>query len=189
MTSARVFRLLPVLCLVLVWAFLLRPQFLGGPAAYIMVVGKSMEPTLYTGDLVVARQHDSYELGDIIAFAASDSVVIHRIVEGDAEEGFIMQGDNVDNVDSWRPRPENIAGKMWFRVPHLGSVFSIIRRPHCLPAASAGLVTLALLWRKRPSHREASKAKLKRRKFRHARIPCALVLFQNAVGCIRGERT
>ena len=59
-----------------------------------------MQPTLYEGDLAVVRQQSSYEEGDIVAFRVPEgedgegAIIIHRIVGGDAENGFILQGDN-----------------------------------------------------------------------------------------------
>ena len=61
--------------------------FLGGPASYVIVSGHSMEPTLYTGDLVVVHQRDEYSVGDMVAFEIEGgSQVIHRIVGGSAAE-------------------------------------------------------------------------------------------------------
>lgn len=111
------------------WFLFLRPTFLGGPVAYIMVSGRSMEPTLYEGDLAVMAARDQYQLGDIVAFRAQGGVAIHRIVGGTAEAGYAVKGDNNANPDAWLPRPEHIAGAMVVKVPLAGSAFGLVRNP------------------------------------------------------------
>ncbi len=105
-----------VVVLVLFW-----PQMLGGGTSYVVVSGVSMEPTLSTGDLVVTRQHGSYDIGDVVAFKTDKGDVIHRIVGGDANAGYVIQGDNKPDVDRWRPTPASIRGSQWFQVPKLGT--------------------------------------------------------------------
>lgn len=137
--------LLAVLAFVAAWFLLLRPWSLGGPAAYIIVSGSSMEPTLYTGDLVVTRRQAHYQPGDIVAFRVEGGIVIHRVVGGNAEDGFIVQGDNKAGPDSWRPGPEQILGKQWLHVPGGGKAFMLLREPPYFAAFIGGLTTFALL--------------------------------------------
>ncbi|MER3397507.1 MAG: hypothetical protein C4316_03050, partial [Chloroflexota bacterium] len=87
------------------WFFFLRPGFLGGPAGYIIVSGPSMEPTLYEKDLAVVLAQDEYALGDVVAFRVEGGIVIHRIVGGDPQAGYITRGDNRESPDMWRPKP------------------------------------------------------------------------------------
>src|SRR3954447_9111211 len=82
------------------WAFVLRPQSLGGPAGYVLVSGHSMLPRYHTGDLVLVERRHSYHVGQVIAYrvpkgdAMAGAQVIHRIIGGDARRGFVVQGDN-----------------------------------------------------------------------------------------------
>ncbi len=39
------------------------PAKLGGAAGYVLVNGISMEPRFHTGDLVIVRQADRYQVG------------------------------------------------------------------------------------------------------------------------------
>lgn len=128
--------LIPAL-LVLGWLVLFRPASLGGPAGYVTVTGVSMEPTIHDGDFVLTRAQDRYEIGDVVAFKASNSVVIHRIIGGSAEAGFVMQGDNNNHVDSWRPTGEDVVGQRWLRIPGLGGKVQQVRSS---PAAFGGIV-------------------------------------------------
>ena len=137
-----------VAIIVATWIVLLRPEMLGGPATYLIVSGKSMEPTLHAGELVAARRQDTYRRGDVIAYrimknhAGAGALVIHRIVGGSSRNGYITRGDNRAYRDPWRPKPADIAGKMKLRVPHLGmlAVFSHTPFGMALIAGLAGLL-------------------------------------------------
>lgn len=96
-----------------------------------------MEPALHSGDLAVLHRHATYEHGDVIGFAVQGGQVIHRIVGGSADEGYITQGDNKESPDPWRPKPENISGAMWLRIPRAGRVLAFLGKP-----LNAGLFAL-----------------------------------------------
>ena len=136
---------LGVVALAGLWAITLRPDFLDGPAGYIIVSGKSMEPTFYTGDLVVTKAQGSYEVGDVVAFRAEGGNVIHRIIGGDGVSGFDMQGDNNDWVDAWKPRTEDIIGKRWLHLEGAGDRLQDLRRPHMFAALVAGMASFSLI--------------------------------------------
>lgn len=129
---------------VVLWFVLLRPGFLGGPASYVIVAGASMEPTLHGGDLAVMRQQEDYCPGDVIVFRAEGSMVIHRIVGGTREEGYVVQGDNKESPDPWRPTANDILGRMWFRVPRGGLYVLSLRQPIVLGAV-AGLLGMLIV--------------------------------------------
>ena len=103
--------LLLLVAVVFFWAFVLRPQALGGPAGYVLVSGHSMLPRYHTGDLVLVERKGSYHVGQVIAYrvpkgdAMAGAQVIHRIIGGDAQHGFLVQGDNRSAPDVWRPKP------------------------------------------------------------------------------------
>lgn len=107
--------------LLALWWFTLGPLPLGGHATFAVVDGSSMEPTLQGGDLVVARTQPSYDLGDLVVFpVAGGRVVIHRIMGGSAESGWITQGDNNDRLDDWVVPDDRILGRAWVEVPDVG---------------------------------------------------------------------
>jgi signal peptidase I len=132
------------------WAIFLRPAFLGGPLTYVIVAGHSMEPTLNTGDLVVARRQNTYRRGDVIAYritkdqAGAGTLVIHRIVGGSSSDGYMTRGDNRKYRDPWRPKPADIAGKMSVHARRLGMipVFSHTILGMAFIAALAGFLVL-----------------------------------------------
>jgi signal peptidase len=104
-----------------------------------------MEPVLHAGDLVVARRQNTYHLGDIVAFRTEGGNVIHRIVGGSAEQGFITQGDNRNGSDPWRPTPKDILGKMWFRIPAGGHAVGVLRSPMVLAALAGSAAAFLVL--------------------------------------------
>jgi len=142
---------LAVLALVVAWFFLFRPQFLGGPAAYIIVSGDSMLPTLRHGDLVIVRRQDAYAPGDIVAYRVPQGepgaghIIIHRIVGGSAQEGYVTQGDNHAIPDTWRPTVDDVVGKLWLRVPGVGKTLGLFRSPLLMAAAAAALTAALVL--------------------------------------------
>lgn len=63
-----------------------------------VVVSGSMEPTIMTHDFIVYKASESYQIDDVIVFAASGMLIVHRIIEV-RENGFITKGDNNINDD------------------------------------------------------------------------------------------
>jgi signal peptidase I len=146
------------LLLAAVWFFW--PVGLGGGATFVSTHGISMEPGFSTGDLAVLRAADSYAVGDVVAYRSEslDTVVMHRIVSGDAD-GFVTQGDNNDWLDEDRPAGDEILGRLLVRIPQAGKV---VDTPGALPfAAAAGIGVLGLAHRPRP--RRGSPAARRRR--------------------------
>lgn len=130
--------LVPI-ALVALWLVFLRPPVMGGDTTYMVVNGRSMEPTLYTYDLVVIKAADQYEVGDILAFQVADGLVIHRAIDGDQEAGFLMQGDNRGSVDPWRPTTESIVGQYLIDVPMGGYVVTWLGQPIVFGVAVIGI--------------------------------------------------
>ncbi len=114
---------------VLVGWLLLAPPQLGGQTAYVIVNGNSMEPGMRRGDLAIVRPADAYAVGDIVTYRHPEiNHVIHRIV--DIEGGrLVLQGDNNDFLDSYRPTHSEVVGKLWFHVPGAGRLFWHLRTP------------------------------------------------------------
>jgi signal peptidase len=137
------------------WFIWLRPEFAGGRVDYIIVGGRSMLPTLHGGDLVVVRKQSAYKVGDVVAYHIPDGLfrgrrVIHRIVGGDAVNGFVMRGDNNADEDLWQPRQFNVEGKLWKRVPAAGRLVALARAPALLAAVVGGFAfALAMTWKPR----------------------------------------
>lgn len=108
----------------------LAPTRLGGPVTYVIVDGNSMEPRFRRGDLVLVRSESNYGVGDAVVYrnAEMGSYVFHRIV-GVELDRFILQGDNNEWLDSYKPGADEIVGKLWLHVPALGKSIEWMRVP------------------------------------------------------------
>lgn len=125
------------------WALFLRPHLLGGPASYVIVSGTSMNPTLHSGDLVVAVERPHYRVGDVISFhvpsgPGKGASIIHRAIGGSAQIGFLTKGDNREGPDEWHPKGDEVDGRMVLHVPRAGVALTFFHTP-------LGLAMLAAL--------------------------------------------
>lgn len=141
-----------VAAVVVFWFVALRPQGLGGPAGFVLVSGRSMLPTMHTGDLVIVHRHDRYRVGDVIAYRvpkpdpAAGAQVIHRIVGGSAEKGFVVQGDNRTAPDIWHPKQTDVIGSECVHIPRAGKLIVFIHTPLFIAALAAFVVVLWILF-------------------------------------------
>jgi len=143
------------------WMLWLRPESVGGRAGYVIVSGRSMLPTLRGGDLAMVQRQSVYRIGDVVAYHIPDGVfrgrrIIHRIVGGDAAEGFVMRGDNNPDDDLWRPRASDIEGRLWKRLPMVGRAVAFARPPAVLAAVVGGFVfAFVMMWEQRSAPDDA----------------------------------
>jgi signal peptidase I len=143
------------LILILVFA----PKQVGGAVTYVIVDGNSMEPDFSRGDLVLVRTKPTYGVGDAVVYrnAEMKSFVFHRIV--DMELGrYILKGDNNSWLDSYLPAQEEIVGKLWLRIPKLGTIIELARVPlnmSLLVGVLGGVLMFDLL--KKPSKHNKEK--------------------------------
>ena len=112
----------------------------------VMVTGHSMEPTYWTGDLVITLRSDGYGVGDVIGYhapvgddPAHAPLVIHRVLTSDSE-GFLTQGDNNPARDPWMVPDKLVVGRAWLHVPGAGRWLGWLRQPMSLAAVLGGLV-------------------------------------------------
>ena len=154
--------------LLALWAVWLRPTWLGGAAAYVVVAGESMLPTLTDGTLVLTQTRPEYEIGDVVAFAVDAGsplgrpLVIHRIVAGSAEAGFTTRGDNRPHSDPWIVRTDDIVGRQAYALPGVGQFLTWLRSPIVLASLGAGLAAYVVLGWSGNSGRSSSSARCRR---------------------------
>jgi signal peptidase I len=138
-----------VIAVAVFWFVALRPQALGGPAGYALVQGTSMNPLYHTGDIVIVHRQAHYRVGEIVAYivpkgtAGAGAQVIHRLVGGDEDKGFIVQGDNRTAPDVWHPRRKQIVGTAWLHIPKAGTAVVLLHTPLFLASLAAGI---AVAW-------------------------------------------
>jgi signal peptidase len=135
---------------VLLWFCL--PQSFGGRAGWVLVSGTSMLPRLHTGDLVLVEHQADYHVGEVVAYrvpkgqVGAGHVVIHRIVGGNGQTGWTMQGDNRTAPDLWHPTNHDVIGTTQLRIPDAWFVLRILHMPLLLGlfAGFAVFLTIAL---------------------------------------------
>ena len=123
------FNLILYMGLVAVWiAF--APAKTGGQASYVVVNGISMEPNYHTGDLVIVRKAQTYQIGDVVTYrdAEMGAYVIHRII-GMEQGQFVIKGDNNSWIDAYQPTHDEIVGKQWIYAPKVGMAMQWLRKP------------------------------------------------------------
>jgi len=117
--------------LIAVMAYFLWPSILGGSTSFVLVSGNSMLPTYEDGDLVVARKAEPH-IGDVIIYSPESldgAQVIHRVVDGSAADGWIVQGDNNEWLDQWRPSNDEVVGVVKMHIPGAGIFGQILSSP------------------------------------------------------------
>lgn len=107
------------------------PTTLGGKTSFVVVSGHSMEPTYFGGDLVIAREMEP-SVGDVIVYAPNElggSQIVHRIIGGSAEEGWVLQGDNNTFIDPFEPKADEVKGVVLVHYSDLGRLTALLLNP------------------------------------------------------------
>jgi signal peptidase I len=97
-----------------------------------VVLTDSMAPTIRAGDIVLLdpTTHSVPKIGDVAAYTGRRfdgtevGIFTHRIIGGDAENGFIMKGDNNPTPDVQRPKIADVSGVVVFKLPLIGKVLN-----------------------------------------------------------------
>lgn len=124
------------------------PSTLGGCTTLTVVSGHSMEPTYYTGDLVVSRCGTPH-VGDVVVYKPSElggsARIIHRIIGGDGTSGWEMKGDNNSFVDPFVPTNADVVGVALVHLPKVGRVSVLVLNPWVWVAVILAAAVL-LIW-------------------------------------------
>ncbi len=132
-----------LLLAVLVWIGF-APVQIGGPVAYVMLSGNSMEPDYAVGDLILARKETTPAIGEAVVYQHPQvGYVFHRIIDRQGDT-FLLQGDNNDWVDSYQPSEDQIIGSYWLHLPGGGSLISNLRKPVYFALLSLGAAGVVL---------------------------------------------
>ena len=103
------------------------------PFALYTIISPSMEPNIKVYDVVFVKKTNTNKLkeGDIITFYSTNTFfgntpITHRIVEvlelPENKKAFRVKGDANSVPDEEKVLPENIIGKVMFKVPKLGKM-------------------------------------------------------------------
>jgi signal peptidase I len=137
----------------------------------LTVMSGSMEPTINTGDVVVARQISPLDArrGDVVSFRDPDRgglLVTHRVRSmsrsGD-KVTFVTKGDANNSSERWRVGTNDKISRTTYRIPAVGRVlaFSHTRQGILmlvlLPLLTLGGLEIASIWRSDDDEGEAGK--------------------------------
>ena len=97
-----------------------------------VVLTSSMTPTINPGDVVVSTSSNRLKphVGSVVIYTGKkfDGSTVasfaHRIVGGDAVNGFTMKGDNNPDADVQKPKLADIEGVVFLTIPFLGKLLS-----------------------------------------------------------------
>jgi signal peptidase len=127
-------------------------------APFMAIAGRSMEPELNLGDLVLIKQLSPKEIkeGDIIVFEVPSPVrelynyppiVAHRVVKINTKENVITfntKGDNLGGPDPFTVRIVDLKGEVGRVIPYLGYLLLFCQSTQGLIAISIVLLLLTV---------------------------------------------
>lgn len=159
------------------------------PLLITTIRSNSMYHLMEKGDIVFIKpaSKNSIQIGDMIVFSTNKNVsdnklVLHRVVDGNATEGFITKGDANDFLDQDmgfdKVMPENIYSKVItinnnpVKIPVLGHISlwaeNLFSRSFLLPVIAIAVVTVLLT---------AQPMAKKRKKRKKSRLDMPLLYF------------
>ncbi len=92
-----------------------------------VVLSGSMEPALSVNDVILVREADCYEVGDIVVYQSGKSLVVHRIIAKDGET-VTTQGD-ANNIADDPIEQRAIKGKVIAHIPAVGLAVNALKTP------------------------------------------------------------
>ena len=99
------------------------------------VLSGSMEPALPVGCVEVTRpvRLETIKTGDIITFRSptNGELMSHRVIAVEDGESlqFRIKGDANEDSDPFAVPAENVVGRVWFRISHVGYVVEYLKTP------------------------------------------------------------
>ena len=117
--------------LLVIVAWFAWPATLHGSTSYVLVSGESMLPTYEPRDLLIARDVEPH-VGDVIVYAPEElggAQIVHRIIGGNADDGWVLQGDNNDFIDPFEPTADEVRGVVKVHLPLVGHITVVLLNP------------------------------------------------------------
>ncbi|MCX6806876.1 MAG: signal peptidase I [Candidatus Berkelbacteria bacterium] len=123
-----------IYAVVIIFAFLaISSKFSIGGIKLLVVKSGSMEPTIKTGSMVITESQADYTIDDIVTFKnreKPEETTTHRIVNEEYQGNlklFITEGDANGSPDSNKVLPDQIVGKVIFKIPYFGYAVAFSR--------------------------------------------------------------
>jgi signal peptidase len=97
-----------------------------------VVLTGSMMPSINPGDILISTSasHKAPEIGDVVVYTGKklDGTTVapfaHRIIAGNAEQGFTVKGDNNSQADIQKPTLSEIEAVVLFTIPFVGKLLA-----------------------------------------------------------------
>ena len=127
-----------------------------------VVLSGSMEPELSVDDLVIVRPADSYEVDDIVVYQEGNSLVIHRIISINVEDGIAVTMGDANDIADDPIKISNIKGRAVLHIPYVGAIARFLRTPAVtviMLLAAATLFELPYLRERKRASNEQEKIK------------------------------
>src|SRR3989304_6944226 len=136
------------------------PSALGGNTEFLLVQEQSMLPTIEPGSFVITKQKPTYEIGDVVSYADSNSfsdfaarTIVHRIIK-QTDEGFIIKGDNNPKPDPGVIPPSAVRGEVVAFTPFLGYVLVLLRNPLVMAVLAVGMMMAQMKSKKKKKEKQ-----------------------------------
>lgn len=92
-----------------------------------IATGNSMNPTINSGDLIIVKKTNHYELNDIIAFQNDENMIITHRIHEISNELYITKGDNNHFIDGYQVKQNDVYGKVVGKINNIGYLLVFIR--------------------------------------------------------------
>ena len=92
-----------------------------------VILSGSMEPTLSIDDLIIVKEMEEYNVGDIVVYQNGGMNIVHRIIEIN-EQSVVTQGD-ANNASDGEVEFSAIKGKVIFSIPAIGAFIQVLKSP------------------------------------------------------------
>lgn len=137
----------------------------------LSVMSGSMEPAIKTGELIVIKPANSYDVGNIVTYQnkganGEKSTTTHRITEKKMENGeelFRAKGDANNTIDAGWIKNSDIIGRYRFGVKYFGYLIRYIKTLPGLILIIIIPATIIILEEVKKIHRESKEIISKRR--------------------------
>lgn len=94
-----------------------------------VVLTDSMSPTLQAGDAILIQPVSTPpEIGSIVSYDIQGKLITHRVVDIEGNT-LTTKGDANQESDPWTVPISSVVGMPRVRIPYLGHVIVLIRRP------------------------------------------------------------
>ena len=125
-----------------------------------VVLSGSMEPTIPIDALIIVKETEHYEVGDIVVYQSGKMPVVHRIVALDGE-AVTTRGD-ANNTEDAPIALSQVKGKVIARLPGVGKVVRLLKSPvPTILLIAAAVLTVELPYRKEKEQKEEELERIK----------------------------